>query len=233
MEGANTRVFENNDTPKAILLERLSHSIEEFDKFATRIYRALCPRTSTSSNTLQPPKEGVIKINADTAVFEDGWIGLGVVVRDHGGNVKFTATRSVRITWDPQVADARALAMACRLGKRYGVHHCVLESDCEGLIHRFTRGALFLADLDIVLDEIFYACSSFISIAWSHVRRDGNFVAHHLAELVPFGTEQIWKNHCPSKRTIKIALFDIKFAFIGYEGNFINCPSVALVAPLY
>ena len=58
--------------------------MEEFDKFATRIYRAVCSRTSTSSKIWQPPEEGVIKINADAAVFEDGWIGLVVVARDHG-----------------------------------------------------------------------------------------------------------------------------------------------------
>ena len=56
---------------------------------------------------------------------------------------------------------------------------------------------LYLSDLDVILSEIFSASLSFHSIRWSHVKRDGNFVAHHLAKLVPFGTEQIWENHCP------------------------------------
>lgn len=42
-------------------------------------------------------------------------------------------------------------------------------------------------------------CRKFDSLSWSHVKRDGNFVAHHLAKLVPFGVDQVWENHYPSE----------------------------------
>ena len=35
----------------------------------------------------------------------------------------------------------------------------------------------------------------------SHVKRDDNAVAHHLAKLVSFDVEQIWKNHYPAEIT--------------------------------
>lgn len=38
---------------------------------------------------------------------------------------------------------------------------------------------------------------SFDSISFSHiyVRRDGNYVAYHLARIFPFRVEQTWENH--------------------------------------
>lgn len=42
-------------------------------------------------------------------------------------------------------------------------------------------------------------CRKFDSLGWSHVKRDGNFMAHHLAKLVPFGVEQVWEDHYPSE----------------------------------
>lgn len=141
----------------------------------------------------------MIKLNADATVNEDGWIGLGVVARDQMGAVLFSAVRRVCATWAPQIAEAKALAMAARLARRYGVENCILESDCEGLIARLVRGTSFLADLDVVLADILSLCSSCHSINWTHVRREGNFVAHHLAKLFPFGIEQVWENHCPTE----------------------------------
>lgn len=50
-----------------------------------------------------------------------------------------------------------------------------------------------------MLEDILELSSSFSSVIWSHVQRDGNYVAHHLAKLVPFGVEQVWENHCLSE----------------------------------
>lgn len=49
-----------------------------------------------------PP--GVIKVNADASVGEDGWIRLGIVARDSNGKVCFSAVRRTRAWWPPEVA---------------------------------------------------------------------------------------------------------------------------------
>ena len=72
-----------------------------------------------------------------------------------------------------------------------------LISTRQVVIKRLSNNSIFLSDLDLVLSNILASCTSFSSIVWSHVKRDGNFVAHHLAKLIPFGVEQIWENHCP------------------------------------
>ena len=77
--------------------------------------------------------------------------------------------------------------MVVRLGKRYKLK----DSDCQVVINRLSKSAIFLSDLDNILHDILSSNASFSSLSWSHVKRDGNFVAHHLAKLVPFGFEQV------------------------------------------
>lgn len=113
------------------------------------------------------------------------------------GQVLIAATRRTRAWWPPEIAEAKALAMAIKLAKRYGFEEIILESDCQLLVNRLSKGVTHLSDLDSVLDDIFALCTSFKSITWSHVKREGNFVAHHLAKLVPFGVQQVWENNCP------------------------------------
>ena len=103
----------------------------------------------------------------------------------------------VKAYWSPVVAEAKAIAFAAKIGKRYGFHHIILESDCQVIINRLSKHALHLSDLDLVLHEITFICSQFLSVSWSHVKREGNYVAHHLAKLIPFGIEQVWENHYP------------------------------------
>lgn len=89
--------------------------------------------------------------------------------------------------------------MGVRLGHRFSVKEMILESDCQGVIKRLSKHALFLSDLDLILHDILASFSSFSSLVWSHVKRDSNFVAHHSAKLVLFGVEQIWENHSPQE----------------------------------
>lgn len=88
--------------------------------------------------------------------------------------------------------------MGVRIGKRLRFKGVILESDCRVIIAHLSKNAFFLSNLDAILHDIIdilASCTSFSSINWSHVQCDGNFVVHHLAKLVPFGNEQIWKTH--------------------------------------
>lgn len=101
--------------------------------------------------------------------------------------------------WPVEVAEAKALAVAVKLGRRYRFEDVIIVSDWQSLMNRLSKGATYFSNLDSILDDILCFSISFTSIRWSHVKRDGNCVAHHLARLVPFGIEQLWKNHYPSE----------------------------------
>ncbi|XP_010666976.2 uncharacterized protein LOC104884079 [Beta vulgaris subsp. vulgaris] len=194
----NNKVFNNKITPNSVLLRRVDRLVEEYGKYAVNIYR----RQGVVTQSLRywnPPSPGCWKINVDASLATEGWVGLGIIARDHLGGVRFATTRRTRAFWSPEIAEAKAIEMGVRLGKRFGLVNVVIESDCLTVINRLQKTSFYLSDLDNVLSNIFSMSSNFHSLGWSHVKRDGNFVSHHLAKLVPFGVEQIWENHFPSE----------------------------------
>lgn len=92
----NLKVFEGKTTPNPILLSRVHRMVEEHAKYATRIYGAKVVPRCTSSNKWMAPLEGVVNINVDASLATEGWVGMGVVGRNHEGRVVFVASRRVR-----------------------------------------------------------------------------------------------------------------------------------------
>ncbi|XP_056685624.1 uncharacterized protein [Spinacia oleracea] len=92
----NMKVFENKLTPNVVLIERVSRHVDDYGKYAARIYNVVMPRTQPSPKTWKAPPDGVLKINADASLVQEGRVGLGVVARDSGGHVVFAATKRVK-----------------------------------------------------------------------------------------------------------------------------------------
>ncbi|XP_010693930.1 uncharacterized protein LOC104906811 [Beta vulgaris subsp. vulgaris] len=195
----NNMVFNQKSTPHKVLLDRADRCAAEYGQFPGRIYSHHAAAHIPSSRQWLAPPLGSCKLNVAASLLVDGWVGLGVVARESNSVVCFTATRRVRAHWTLELAEAKAITMGIHLGKRFGLQDVVLESDCQVDINRLAKNVSNLFDLDVFLYDIFSSCSSLSSIVWSHVKRDGNFVAHHLAKIIPFGDEQIWENHVPSE----------------------------------
>ncbi|XP_021736508.1 uncharacterized protein LOC110703056 [Chenopodium quinoa] len=166
------------------------------DLYSKKIYAVAPSKPKQSSNKWIPPPAGIIKLNSNASLCDEGWVGLGVVARDHDGKVLFAAARRIRAWWPPEIAEGKTLLLAVRLARRYGCDNVILESDSQVLINRLSKASVYLSDFDVVLEDILLFSSAFLSFTWSHVKKDGNIVAHHLARLMPFGTEQVWVNHC-------------------------------------
>ncbi|XP_048501292.1 uncharacterized protein LOC125497679 [Beta vulgaris subsp. vulgaris] len=124
---------------------------------------------------------------------------MGDVARNDKGEVIFAATRRVQARWPIEVAEGKAMCLAVKLARCYGCQNIIFETDCVTIVNRLSRSAVFFSDLDGVLEDVLFFCKDFVSIRWSHVLRDGNTVAHHLARLIPFGVEQRWERHCPTE----------------------------------
>lgn len=75
----------------------------------------------------------------------------------------------------------------------------MIELDCQVVINCLFKCATFLSDLDTIFYDILFSSTSVSSLVWSHVKRDRNFVAHHLAKLVPFGLNKFGKTTLPQK----------------------------------
>lgn len=79
----------------------------------------------------------------------------GVVARNSEGGVVFAATRRTRVRAPPEIAEAKAIAMAVRLGRRYGLEEVIKETDCQFFINRLSKNATYFSDLDSVLGVFF------------------------------------------------------------------------------
>ncbi|XP_048489794.1 uncharacterized protein LOC125491744 [Beta vulgaris subsp. vulgaris] len=195
----NNLVFNQKTTPHKILMDRAERIAKDYGMYSDNIYPRHLAAAVASPHQWMAPLCGSFKLNVDASLMVDGWVGLGVVARDSNGDVRFAATCRVRAFWTPELAEAKAIILGIRLGKQFGLQDVVIESDCQVVIRRLGKNASSLSELDVFLHDIFSSCVYFKSISWSHVKRDGNFIAHHLAKIIPFGNEQIWENHVPSE----------------------------------
>ncbi|XP_021744188.1 uncharacterized protein LOC110710224 [Chenopodium quinoa] len=187
----NNKVFASTCTPNEILLARVHRLVEDFGLYSKKIYAVAPRRPKASSSKWVAPPAGKVKLNSDASLSDEGWDGLGVVARDHNGTV-----RRIR-AWCPlEIAEGKALLLAVKLAQQYGYEDVILESDSLVLINRFSKALVFY--FDCVLDDLLSLSSLFKSFLWSHVKRDDNYVAHHLAKLMSFAPEQVWVNHCPT-----------------------------------
>lgn len=83
----------------------------DFGTYTQRNYGVIRATTSKRSKRWIPPPQDCIKQNADTTIGEDGWVGLGVVARDHQGVVLFATTSRSRARWLVAVAEGKDHAL--------------------------------------------------------------------------------------------------------------------------
>lgn len=48
-----------------------------------------------------------------------------------------------------------------------------------------------------MVHDICQLARNFVSVSWSFVRREGNYVAHHLAKVSVEVPEKVWWRSCP------------------------------------
>lgn len=107
------------------------------------------------------PPVGWYKINTDAAIFHDGSVGLGSVIRDSTG--RFIRARCGRVVggWQPREAEALSLKEALSWVKSLALEHCIFESDSMSLVKacKGDQGASYFHT--IVLDCV-ELCKHFI-----------------------------------------------------------------------
>ena len=122
---------------------------------------------------------------------------------------RFCGQRVVECVLDGLVAEGKAPCLAVKLACLRTHSKVIFETDrVNPLFLAYQRGGIFLLYSRLyswrylVFMQIFFDV-----IVWSHVHRDGNFVAHHLARLVPFGTKQWWENRVPPKIVVCLCMY--------------------------
>ncbi|XP_048493210.1 uncharacterized protein LOC125493745 [Beta vulgaris subsp. vulgaris] len=172
----NKFVFENVVTPVEIVVQRVYKQAEEYNTYSKLNYSGSMKSQPPSAKKWVAPSPGIIKINSDASLCDDGWVGLSAVARDDKGRVLFSVVKRMKAWWPPDVAEAKAILLAVCWVKKKGLSNTIVESDAQMLISRLSMGALFFADLDAILGDIISLCSDFNFTIFSYVKRDGNLV---------------------------------------------------------
>ena len=147
----------------------------------------------------KPPNPGTFKVNFDGATFVDeNCSGLGVVVRDEAGLV--IAAMATRVPQLLQAIEIEALAAnkALEFAQELDLTDVVLEGDSLLVMAALNSKNPVLAPYGLMIQDSLSLSSVFSKLSYSHTKREGNTVAHNLAQLaVNLSNCVIWMEDVP------------------------------------
>ncbi|KAJ8444225.1 LOW QUALITY PROTEIN: hypothetical protein Cgig2_028106 [Carnegiea gigantea] len=155
-------------------------------------------KCETACSDWRPSDAGYLKLNVDAGRLEEGNFGWGFVLRDHLCNILIVGSCQGMGFQGAELEETRACLFALNQVQRHGHDRLIVESDCLSLVSKLRKkeapnnslGFFFISDL-------FQLVSSFQFISFVHVKRGGNLVAHELAHLQYFvSQERIWLGGC-------------------------------------
>lgn len=86
------------------------------------------------NRTWMKPEVGWLKINTDAAVFQDGSIGVGAVIRDSQGCFIGAGCCKVEGAWSSREAEAISMKEALSWIINRAYNQCVFETDLKSLV---------------------------------------------------------------------------------------------------
>lgn len=96
------------------------------------------PEDQNSSHEWSPPPVGSVMINVDAAIFfQHQRAGIGVVIRNHLGQVLAACRRFVEHTTEAEMGEAIAMRHALLFAEQTGFQNVtIVSSDCSSLISK-------------------------------------------------------------------------------------------------
>ncbi|KAK9987323.1 hypothetical protein SO802_032274 [Lithocarpus litseifolius] len=156
------------------------------------------------------PPPNTYKINYDGAVSdEENKAGVGVIIRDCNGEVIASLIQQLEQAYQPVEVEAIAACRAVELGSELGVGCAIVEGDSEVIVKALRNKDNGLVSFAPLINDVSLFSSLYSELSYSHIRRDGNKVAHSLAKLAlmtPGCT--VWMEDVPS-HTLRLVQADL------------------------
>ncbi|KAJ8439190.1 hypothetical protein Cgig2_003403 [Carnegiea gigantea] len=134
------------------------------------------------------------KLNTDAALLTDRGIGLGIIIRDHMGDIMVQSHFSV------EMAEALAICSGMEIAKDSGFRSIEVESDSLSIIIKIRTSDIPHNEVGLLIEDIVNMSKDFSHCSFHFVKRDGDRVAHVLAKLDPYKVvDQIWMEEGPSE----------------------------------
>ncbi|XVF64370.1 hypothetical protein PTKIN_Ptkin09bG0164200 [Pterospermum kingtungense] len=124
--------------------------------------------------------------------------GVGIVIHNSAGDVMGMLAGPLNFLQDPFIAEAMAAEKALKFAKDMGFGCIELKGDAVGILNRLVDNSPDLSVAGVVLEEGKVLLQSFRFCKVMHTRRDGNRVAHALAQMgVGLSSDMIWVEEFP------------------------------------
>ena len=121
----------------------------------------------------------MVKIHCDGATSRDQkMFGVGVVIRDHNGLVLTSMSKQIPQLYSALEVEEMAASTTLSFATQLGFQWAILESDFLTLATALQNNSTFLSPEGLLMEDIKFHASSFIQLRYSHVKREGNNVAH-------------------------------------------------------
>ena len=131
----------------------------------------------------KPSCELAVKVNFDGALFgESDCAGLGVVVRNSEGAVLAALSEKIMKPQSAELVEILAARRAVLFSSELGFHNLIIEGDSSSVIKLLQDRCSSHFQGGHILKDIMSHLDSFVSCSFSHVGRQGNAVAHALAQ---------------------------------------------------
>ncbi|RHN54610.1 putative ribonuclease H-like domain, reverse transcriptase zinc-binding domain-containing protein [Medicago truncatula] len=213
----NQRVFEDKIIPEEVIIHRACNSVFSFrnarsgtiDPHHTGNRTILASRLARATAKVKwiKPHQGVIKINCDANLTsEDVW-GIGVITRNDNGIVMASGTWNRPGFMCPITAEAWGVYQAALFALDQGFQNVLFENDNEKLISMLSREEEgHRSYLGSIIQSIISLVPRFRFCGFSHVKREGNVVAHCLAMIATVSLNQVWVDIVPAQAQSCIAV---------------------------
>ncbi|KAK6123143.1 hypothetical protein DH2020_043139 [Rehmannia glutinosa] len=122
--------------------EQQPFSATEIQKKSQRLFEETCRPTQRSNENVgpktshrwTPPPPGTLKLNSDAAIYKDGTVGYGFIIRHAVGDVILAGAKKTIADGSILIIEALAMMFALRSARETGIRDIHVESDCKMLI---------------------------------------------------------------------------------------------------
>lgn len=132
------------------------------------------------------PLSGMVKINFDGAKLGSHGRGWSAVIRDCDGVIRLAAVQQGQRFVGPELEEARACLFAMQQVWDNGFRSIVMEGDSLSIVTKLKNKTTPNTELGNFISHILVFSRRFVFCAFTHVKREGNRVAHNLAHLQPY-----------------------------------------------
>ena len=103
-------------------------------------------------------------------------------MRDENGSMLTSLAQQLPQLYTPLITKAKAASKALQFAAELGFNRVILEGDCQVLIKALKEDGIFLCTDSLFIEDARFYARLFNELRYSHVKREGNKVAHSLTQ---------------------------------------------------